>query len=176
MQKKLVDMDDGVNYFNQGGNGEGALPIRETDVSGGQKIYSRSVADYVQEAGVTLLMTEHALVYGLRLEDGSLDGVDALATWEAYEEKLNAFAMDGDYVYLAYEDGLYRLMCLFLIQLFPNFFARFNSIYRRLQQSTAGAFLLTQAAWRTEGQYITGSLWNVGCVFRAGKERGEACV
>ena len=108
VQKKLVDMDDGVNYFNQGGNGEGALPIRETDVSGGQKIYSRSVADYVQEAGVTLLMTEHALVYGLRLEDGSLDGVDALATWEADEEKLNAFAMDGDYVYLAYEDGLYR--------------------------------------------------------------------
>ena len=57
-----------------------------------------------------------------------------------------------------------------------KFFARFNSIYRRLQQSTAGAFLLTQAARIAEGQYITGSLWNVGCVFRAGKERGEACV
>lgn len=117
VKKTVVDMDGSINYYNQSsigvtdnlpGTDDGediTLPPQESSAVSGEKVYSTSMADYAYD--MLFLMTENAIVFGERLEDGSIDTPDAIFSWDD-ETYINGFAMDGEYLYMTSDEGLYR--------------------------------------------------------------------
>lgn len=117
VKKTVVDMDGSINYYNQGsmdvtGNLPGTdveeditLPSQKTSAVTGEKVYSTDIADYAYD--LLFLMTDKAIVYGERLEDGSIDSPASIYSWDD-ETYIDCFAMDGEYLYLASDQGLYR--------------------------------------------------------------------